>query len=346
MFELELFPAREGDALILTWGDPDAPHRILIDAGREATASALGAHFEKLGLGEGAFELFIISHIDRDHIEGAQELLRNRAFAPLVKEVWFNGRGDLEWKPAPTGFERFSALHGERVSTALRAQNVAWNTAWNGGPVALSGDGLPRRTLPGGLTLTLLSPDTDQLAALAKPWDDTVAKAPSGWESFGASEPLPLQTWAEHPFKPDGSKPNGSSIAVVAEYEGRRILLAADAHVPRLLKSLKLYSEANGGSAMTLVKASHHGSRANISRELVEATACSNWVFSTSGAQFKHPDREGVARAAYYAPEPLRLYFNYDTPLTEIWRRPTEPTRALKTIFGKKGYLKIDLLRL
>lgn len=346
MFQLEVFPAQEGDALILSWGDAKTPRRMLIDAGRGPTAKALKAHFEAKGLGKGAFELFVITHVDRDHIEGAVPLLRDKTVRPLIKQVWFNGRNDLEWAPRAKGFETFSALHGERVSAELSKHGLAWNTDWNGKPVALVDDTLPRFELEDGLVLTLLSPDLEQLKALAKPWDETVATAKPGWEAYGAEELVAVEMLAKRKFRGDTAKPNGSSIALIAEYGGKRVLLGADAHSPRLLKSLAAYGQANGGTAMTLVKAPHHGSRANVSADLVKATACGHWVFSTNGDQFNHPDDEAVARAVWFSPSSPTLYFNYDTARTAVWKRPAEPKRDFTVVYGVDGYMKIDIAAL
>ena len=119
MFRLELFPAREGDALVLSWGSNQSPRRILIDAGRKATAAVIHKHVTDRRLGPAAFELFVITHIDRDHIEGSVPLLRSKRFRGLVQEVWFNGRQDLEWH-APNGeFETMGALDGERITAVL-----------------------------------------------------------------------------------------------------------------------------------------------------------------------------------------------------------------------------------
>ena len=191
MMMVEMFPAREGDCLILTWGKTNKRHRMLIDAGRKATASAVLEYATKNSFGPDAFELFVVTHIDRDHIEGAVKLLRSAEFQPLVKEVWFNGRGELEYPEPSNRFEAFGALDGERLTSLIEKHEIDWNTRFPGDAIAIPDDGyLPSVTLPGGLVLTLLSPDHDQLAALAKPWDDTLERARPGGRSWEKSHPL------------------------------------------------------------------------------------------------------------------------------------------------------------
>lgn len=52
-------------------------------------------------------------------------------------------------------------------------------------------------------------------------------EAEQGWESFGR---IDIKELAELPFQEDHSEPNGTSIAVLAAYKNKRVLLAADAH--------------------------------------------------------------------------------------------------------------------
>jgi beta-lactamase superfamily II metal-dependent hydrolase len=347
VFELGLFPAREGDALILSWGDAAAPQRILIDAGRASTAKTIKAYARKRQLGPGAFELFVITHIDRDHIEGAVALLGDAWFRKRVKGVWFNGRKDLKYAPPAPGYETFGALQGEALTNLIQQHAVPWNTAFGDAPVAIVGGSLPVIEI-GGLKLTIVSPDLKQLAALAHPWDEQVSeKAPSGWETYG-EEAIDIGALAKTPFRPDRAKPNGSSIAMIAEYGARRILLTGDAHVARLRASLDQYANRQPGLRhMCLVKASHHGSRGNTSLELVSELVCPHWVISTNGDHFGHPDQEAIARILAASPPPVCLFFNYATDRTRAWAATAlTPNTIYQASFGEDGLLSIDLAAL
>ncbi|MFL7906025.1 ComEC/Rec2 family competence protein [Azospirillum argentinense] len=344
MFQLEMLPACEGDCLILSWGDPAKPFRLLIDAGRDSTADAVQTYVERHGWPKGMFELFIITHIDRDHIEGAVKLLRDERFRPLVKGVWFNDRNDLDYAPPASKFEEYGALDGERLTQLIAKHGMASNVPFKPAPVAVERDQLRIVTLDGGLSLTVLSPDQQQLANLAKPWDDTLRDAPAGWEDYGEAEPIDIDFLASRPFKGDKAKPNGSSIAMVATFEGRSALLTGDAHVGRLLTSLELYKTLHPEhDRFALVKAAHHGSRGNVSLDLVRAVKCDRWAISTSGSQFKHPDREAIARIISGSPGPVGLFFNYDTTFTRYWRNPPKQAYAFTPEYGDEGYLTVDI---
>ena len=345
MFKLELLPACEGDCLILSWLDGAITRRILIDGGRLATADDVKTYAKTHDLGTHAFELFIITHIDRDHIEGAVALLDDAEFRPLVKEVWFNDRKDLDYAPTAPGFETFGAKDGVRITNLLAEHKIPNNISFD--PASITVGTPPPLTAiacEGGLTLTVVSPDQGQLAALAKPWDDTIATAPPGWEDLGEPELIDIDFLVKQPFKGDTAKPNGSSIAVIASYDDRHVLLTGDAHVPRLLSSIEAYKAANPNfKGFNLVKAPHHGSKANISLELVRAANCRHWAISTNGSQFKHPDKEGIARIIGGSPPSLRISFNYRSVQTEYWENALKPPHAFTSAFGQDGYIAIDI---
>jgi beta-lactamase superfamily II metal-dependent hydrolase len=59
-------------------------------------------------------------------------------------------------------------------------------------------------------------------------------------------------------------------------------------------------------------KMPHHGSRYNVSNELLKVVSSSQYLFSTNGAIFGHPDDEAVARVlAAGARSTKTLHFNY-----------------------------------
>lgn len=323
MLALTMLPANEGDGLLLSYGDPARPRRVLVDLGRGATYPKL---LNLLGPDERHFELFVISHVDRDHIEGALALLADNEAGFSFGDIWFNGYAHLDWQP---GVERFGAAQGERLTELIRDRNLPWNEAFGGGPVRVEAGGSVTRHLPGGLVLHILSPDAAKLAALEPVWEKECRAAgiqpgaaaeerppalPS-YEQFGGS----LEELAELATPEDRAPANGSSIALLVEYAGRKILLAADAHPSLLTEGLK----AMGGGtpvALDLMKVSHHGSRANTTLALLAELSCRNFLLSTSGAYFNHPDREAIARLLVTDRNAeKKLHFNYRQPKTTSW---------------------------
>src|SRR5262249_9352789 len=120
---------------------------------------------------------------------------------------------------------------------------------------------------------------------------------------------------------------NGSSIALLVEYQGHRLLFGADAH-PSILRAA-IARLPSGKIALDACKVPHHGSKANINRELLAVVDCPVYVFSSDGAYFKHPDREAVARVIKWGGPTPRLGFNYRTKYNEVW-----DSKPLRDRFG------------
>ena len=121
---------------------------------------------------------------------------------------------------------------------------------------------------------------------------------------------------------------NGSSIAFIAEFEGRKVLLAADAHNDVLAASLsKLVDPATGRVKVDAIKMPHHGSKNNTADSWLRYVDTRVLMFSTNGAgTHYHPDREAVARVLAGEwredrEEPLELIFNYRSEINDVWDR-------------------------
>ena len=329
LFSIEMLPAREGDCLLISYGEDSKLRRILIDAGRAATYSDLKRRFAQLPHDQREFELLIVTHVDRDHIEGILDLVEDPNLPVRFKEVWFNGFHHLKFGD----LETFGAVQGERFTAGLTLHHWPWNQIFDGGPVMTDDHREPvAMPLEGGMVLYLLSPNRAKLTALAPVWEKECEKAgivagqagrpdgPPGFERFGS---IDIDRLAETPFDPDGSRANGSSIAVLAEFDGRRALLAGDAHVDRLIESLKSFAAPGGGRVpIDAFKIPHHGSKHNLSRELLELIDCKTYLVSTNGSYFNHPNPETIARIIKFGGDSRRIHFNYRSEETTIWDNP------------------------
>jgi hypothetical protein len=326
MFEIEMLPAREGDCLWVRYGPTSAPHQILVDGGRAATAKDLKARFAELPANRRTFELLIVTHVDRDHIEGVLGLVTDRNLGLRFKDIWFNGYDHLQ----DVALETFGAVQGERLSAALIDGKLPWNRKWKRRAVCLASRGLKSVKLAGGITLTLFSPDREKLNALVGVWEKECKKAglmpgaagkpaePKGLEHFGE---INVEQLAASAFTGDPGEANGSSIAVLAEYEGRRALLTGDAHADRLVESIKTFKGTAKRLKLDAFKVAHHGSENNVSRELVELLDCKRYLVSTNGSYFEHPTPAAIARIVKFGGKKATLFFNYRTQFTEVWNK-------------------------
>jgi len=327
MLTIEMLEADHGDCLWIEYGQPASPWRILVDGGTPGTYTRLRARIEALPVGQRRIEVFIVSHIDSDHIGGALQLLENPPEGLCIGDVWFNGFRHL---PAPA--DEQGVTQAEELTSALE-QNYEWNKAFDERSVVVPEDGeLHPYVLDGGLKLTVLSPGVLQLQRLRPKWEAELAKLRAG-QSDEVPPPRPgdelgdqldVDALAASRFKEDTSTTNGSSIAVLLEYGPRRLLLGADAHPAVLAASLDRLLATSGKPRLVIdaLKVSHHGSRANTSKRLLERLASRAYLVSTSGAVFAHPDREGVARLIAHGGPDQTIYFNYRTEFNKVWDSP------------------------
>lgn len=327
MLRLEMLPAEHGDCLWIEYGDPRHPRRVLIDGGTAGTyRRALRDRLLGLPPSERRFELLAVTHIDADHIAGVLELLQDRETGFAAKDVWFNGYRHLPDEVPET----LGPVQGERLTDLLLKPGVSWNGRFGKAAVVAPANGeLPRVQLDGGLVVTLLSPTPAKLAELKPSWEKEVRRAgldPSqprpgekeaeeGLELLGAPD---VEALAAEAFAEDGAEANGSSIAMLAEFEGHRVLLTGDAH-PGVLTAAIRRIVGRGRLAVDACKLPHHGSKSNVSRQLVQALDCRKWLFSSNGAYFRHPDRQAVARVIKWGGPRTELAFNYRTKFNDVW---------------------------
>lgn len=326
VFRLTMLPANEGDSLILSYGQNDtngALRHVVVDGGRKATWPHLEQALETIAARGEKIELLVLSHIDADHIDGLLAMVE-AAHVPLApKAVWFNGHDQIaQVKPPPGTMGTSGVPAAESYGKALKAKGWAVNAKFAGKPLSIEGN--PGPIDVAGLTLTLVSPNRAKLWKLHNEWDKALATA--GLAPLAKRKmPTVLDIEAlSAPSSHDGTAPNGSSIAFLAEYAGRRALLGADAHPDLMEASLTRLAGASGKVAVDLVKLPHHGSRANVTSELVEKLDCRRFAISTSGAVFGHPDPEAIARILKYGDgTPKTLYFNYASERTTPWNDAT-----------------------
>ena len=355
MFRIEMLPAYHGDSIWIEWGDARKPNRLLIDAGLAGTYNTILAR-----AGERCrFELFCVTHVDQDHVEGAVRLLANLPKGIDIGEVWFNGWDQI------TG-ARLGPTQGEKLGAAIvNLAKVPWNACFHGKAVmATDKGGLPSFEFQ-GLTLTVLSPRKEELDRLKPVWERECAKAgliPGDIEAAEEAlkrdrllrpkrlgESVNVETLAEAKYEPDSSVANGSSIALLAEYNGKVALLGGDAHSEVLESGIQRLLAQCGKRklAVDAYKMPHHGSRYNNSPTLIEKLDCPRWLISTNGDKFQHPDRETIARVLVaHKKEDKELYFNYRSEYNDIWDRSRLKQDWRYTVAYPKsaqGGIKVDL---
>lgn len=330
MLNLHALPANEGDSVLLSWGDPAKPNRMLTDGGRVRSYPGLNAAIKALGRSP-HLDVVVITHIDGDHIEGIIRLMQDRTALGLrIDDVWFNGY------PQIVAADTLGASQGEMLGALLTRDKLSWNTAFDGKPIGVPTTGkLPRITLPGGARATILSPGRAQLLTLRANWTKVLKAArQTPGDVAGALKRLAAQKRLAgleaardqlgKQGEPDSSEANASSIAMLIEYDGHSVLMTGDGFgdvlstgIRRLLKERK-----QTVLSVDVMKLPHHGSAGNVTDELLALVDTSRFVISTNGDVYDHPDPLAIERVLR---RPNRangttLYFNYDSDTTTPWR--------------------------
>jgi hypothetical protein len=335
MFRLEVLPARYGDCIWIEYGS-NPVRRMLIDGGAPGVyKKTLKPRLRMLPDATREFELLVVTHVDYDHIRGIIELAYDDSLPFKARDVWFNGYRHL---PKPPGPEVLAGKHGEILTDLILKNGHSWNCrGFNGNAVVIPESGeLPRIEFDEGLTVTLLAPTLPMLADLRKDWEASCqdinitpeeleeARAEGRFallgdekESAAMLKRPDIEKLLREKFVEDNSSANGSSIALLVEYDDYRVLLAGDAHPSTLVESINRLGMEK--LRLDLCKLPHHGSRGSVSEELIQRLDCENYIFSSNGDQFFHPHPEAVARVIEYGGDKPRLHFNYRSDETRIW---------------------------
>lgn len=137
-------------------------------------------------------------------------------------------------------------------------------------------------TLSKGLSVTIAGPMQPELEALQKAHDAFLTRA--------ERTPAALAAFS------DTSVPNLSSVVLLAEVKGKRMLLTGDARGDRILEGLELVGALPPGGRLhvDVLKMPHHGSDRNMAPVFLERIHADHYVFSGDG-EHGNPEREVMA---------------------------------------------------
>jgi len=357
---LAVLPARHGDCLLLQWGAGADCRRMLIDAGPAPAYAGIARRLRTLDAP--TVDVLVMTHVDADHIEGTILAANDSDLGLSIGQVWYNG--------APHLTSELGAVHGEILGMLISELAIPWNESFDGGAVRAPETGsLATWELPGGLRVTVLAPDGEALRRLRDVWRETCNEAGIATGSIadalaalrGKRALSPEHSYLSRPAVrnirdlararsgSDPSVPNASSIVLLVEYGETRILLTGDATPSVLAPAVRRLLAERGLSSLplTALKMPHHGSSKNITAELIGSLPAEQYLFSTDGSYFNHPDETAVATVLEYGPLGLELVFNYDTPRTRVWddvrlqesygyrvRYPDEATAGIELVWG------------
>jgi len=360
-FTLEFLNAMHGDCLLLHYGPASEPRLIVIDGGPDTVyENRLKGRLEEIRQSRKTNQLEIrmvmVSHIDDDHINGIcrwfrelRELHDRKQPVPFdILTLWHNSFDDLIAKSgtasavqiaadapatasvasialAPAAFGGMkhngaaeiiaSVKQGRALRLDADALAINMNSGFddliqfNGTPKALN--------MGGGLKFTVLGPRQAELDKLRAKWKTDLKKILENEKTKKAKATEFL----------DSSIPNLSSLVVLAEVNGKKILLTGDARGDHILESLEDSPKVltAGKLPVDILKVPHHGSHRNSAVKFFKTIPALHYVISAEG-HGKHPNPAQKTFEELFEARPKGPY--------TIWMTNTAPAtvKALKKL--------------
>ncbi len=349
------FGAKDAPGLVMIDGGPKNVYKPHLKPRLEQIKEARGlAENDSLPV-----DLLMVSHVDDDHIQGILDLTREEraekeAHRPLLLNVlslWHNsfdaiiGHEPTELTASFQDHFGAAALSGGELSDdAVRAveedspeepevttsglkvlasieQGFRLRSDAEGlgyprnpefdGKLIIAREGAKAIEVAPGLKFTVLGPMKAELEALHKKHDQWLKDLKKKGKS-------PAEALAAYI---DKSVPNLSSIVVLAESGGKRMLLTGDARGDKILKGLQLAGLLGPGKKskieLDLLKVPHHGSSNNLDKDFFERIVARHYVFSGNG-EHGNPERESMEMLLAARGETANFTIHLTYPIAEI----------------------------
>jgi hypothetical protein len=349
------FGSKDAPGLIMIDGGPKNVYKPHLKPRLEQIRKARGlAKNDSLPV-----DLLMVSHVDDDHIQGILDLTKEEiaardAHQPRLLNVlsfWHNSFDAIighEPKELTASFQDHfgaAALSGgglsddavgeveddsqeeqEVTESSLKvlasieqgfrlrsdAEGLGYprNPEFDGKLIMARADAKPVE-VAAGLKFTVLGPMKAELEALHKKHDEWLRELKKKGKS-------PAETLAAYV---DKSVPNLSSIVVLAEFGGKRMLLTGDARGDKIIQGLQLARLLGPGKnskiEVDLLKVPHHGSLNNLKTDFFERVVAKHYVFSGDG-EHGNPERESMEMLLAARGEDADFTIHFTYPVAEI----------------------------
>lgn len=314
MLSVKYIPMQYYDAIIICFtGEDGSTHNIIVDGGDKNSRKF--CYIDKLkkelelifGRGE-SIDLWVITHIDNDHIGGLYNFINDTEFFDAhheqLKEVWMNygGKGDFDVQKKET----IGYYGGKKLRDLLKEKHVSVKHDIIAGLSFTFSDA----------KITVVTPDENAMKCYKEWWNniefkDAVQTADGlikggEWDYDDKFKDFNLSLYEE-----DNEVKNNSSIAFVLSYHGYNLLFSADSCSSLLSKGLKNANMLKEGKfKFDIVHIPHHGSCRNSSLAFLNDINCPRYVITGNGANRHHlPDKETIARLIAANPMGCELHF-------------------------------------
>ena len=321
MSELYFLPAKHGDAFFLHCEKVNEEGWIIVDGGPSGNArhNPFINEVEKLP----SHDLMVMTHQDDDHLMGIRAYIsthKDDAVFP-VKRLWVNCARHIDIPKSGDLSPKRASNMAEMLSEIAKGQVLIWTDRIT--------DGYKDDTIRFA-DIDVLNPQADMLerfipayeakagVAEEKGTNLTAQAAQRSIDDYAISLVDLAKREKEEPSEANYSQfANMVSIAFIVRCEGMSGLMLGDSFPGQIVAALKSRSYSSENRLkVDFVKVAHHGSRNNISNELLDMIDCHHFLISTNGgaARSYHPDREAMANILCHEGRDtgkVHLHFNY-----------------------------------
>ncbi|WP_091134441.1 ComEC/Rec2 family competence protein [Flavobacterium anhuiense] len=310
-----------GDAIHIRFlGNDNKIHNIIIDGGTEKGSvydDGLRKTLKEIVKTPDEYiDLWILSHIDDDHIGGILRLLKDTELLGNVDfsktKFWYN-YSIWDYDTGIRDSNRKSTRQGINLRDYLIKNSIVNESiTTDSGTIDLW-----------GAKATILSPEKKNLDELKEKWKkeesllrtrDSSSKKAAGKNDYET----PIEDFDISKEHKSHSEENASSIAFLFEYKEAAVLFTADSEPDVLIANLK---RVNNGKPVQLdyMQLPHHGSKYNLRNELLELVKCSNYIISADGFNKSNlPNKETLVKVLNANPDKeIQFYITQKNSLTD-----------------------------
>ncbi|TWJ04946.1 beta-lactamase superfamily II metal-dependent hydrolase [Mucilaginibacter frigoritolerans] len=332
-------PANNGDAIHINFTNHEGQIKnVLIDGGMPQTYlsydkkgkivdGTLKQLIRDLRTAKQKFDLVILTHVDQDHIGGLVRWIEKDPLAyEMIGEVWFNSGNTIK-----SYLKSTAAPPPEIILTSDLGRETSIGEGVTFEKYITDHDLWDKKVLLHemehtfqGLNFQFLSPGEQQLEGLLDKWQEEKPDSVQTTKRLDHFEPLAKLyqqdlAISDLQYKEDAAVHNGSSLAFILTFHGKKYLFLGDAFPSVLIKGLQYFGySAKNPIKPEFVKISHHGSLANNSRLMLQMISARHFVISTDATRHNHPHKQFLARLIYCHPN-CHIYFNYPDLIGRIF---------------------------
>lgn len=357
--KITMMKAGYGDCfLIETKKNNGLPYNILVDGGTGDSYDGIEKNRDYIlpYLREHKINLTILTHIDDDHIKGIQRLFKDllkkkhEELRLKIMKVIYNSPyatalylGKPYVKPQK---EEYKINNGNISATSAQSvEQLLCNIDQLGDEVIVVDDKEIKEKgniSEEGIKITFISPTKETLEDYYKKYEIDIEKAQKNKVDKAKGNISKCKITDDYKDTIEELKNNTdceglteynrASIAFLLEEESTHegVLMLGDCDYDIVENKLRdLGYSKNNKLKLKYVKLSHHGSIGTLKNSFLELVDCNNYLISTDGKSYNHPNKKTLARI-WRTNEKAKFYFNYEKLINKIFINDMEDSYRLK----------------